>query len=630
MSPGLSNRRLQSLVAIVLAGVLFVALVLLAQTALRGWRVDLTEDALYTVSDETREILGDIREPITLTFHFSHEAAEGVPFVRQYAQRVRELLEEYVAYSDGMLELRTVDPKPLTGAREAAEQHGLAAIPAGGGSDARIFMGLVGTNRVDGLEVIEFFDPERERFLEYDISRLVWSLQNPDKPVVGVMSRLPITLTYDPASGQQREPWAIVDRLRQIAEVKRVETPTGRIDPAIDVLLVAHPHGHDDETLYALDQWLVHHGGRAVVFLDPVAEVAGPREGADDGKPRFGASEPGPLPGAWGVDVTLDRALADPRRGMVVDGGEGVGRTVHPGLIGVMRDGLDRDDVVSANLERVLFGSPGAIRDLDGGMQVEPLVRTAESAGLLPAERFSGLEHPAALAQGFRPDGERRVLAARLRGPLRSAWPDGPPAGSEPPAAGHRAASDGAAHMILFADVDMLSDRLWVSEQAGGQRRLREAWADNGDLVANAVENLLGSDALIGIRGEGTSARPFTRVQALEREAAARYRDTEQELRRALERTEERLAELRSGRGEAEGDVILSEAQRRELENYREERSRLRAELRRVQQQLDAEIDSLGDRLKLLNIVVMPLLVACAGLGVALLRRRRRRGRTRA
>ncbi|MDX1609511.1 MAG: Gldg family protein [Halofilum sp. (in: g-proteobacteria)] len=623
-----SSRRLQSLLAILLAGVLFVALVLVAQTTLRGYRLDLTEDELYTVSAETREILREIDEPITLTFYFSRDASEGVPFVRQYAQRVRELLEEYVAYSDGMLELRTVDPKPLTEARDQAVEYGLEAVPASSGSDARIFMGLVGTNRVDGLEVIEFFDPERERFLEYDITRLVWSLQNPDKPVVGIMSRLPITQTYDPTSGRAREPWAIVDRLQQIAEVRRVETPTDRIDPTIDVLLVAHPHGHDDATLYALDQWLVHHGGRAVVLLDPVAEAAGERAG-DDGEPSVSRSDAGPLPGAWGIDVTLEQALIDPRHGMVVSVGEEIGRTVHPGLIGIMGAGIDREDVVTANLERLLFGSPGSIRDLEGGLRVTPLVRTAESAGLIDAGRFAGLEHPGALAEGFRPGGTRHVVAARLDGPLRSAWPEGPPEGARPPAAGHRAASAGEAHMILLSDVDLLSDRLWVSEQSDGQRRIRQSWSDNGDLVANAVENLLGSDALIRIRGEGTSARPFTRVRALEREAAAQYRETEQALRRELERTEQRLQELRSGRGDAEGDVILSEAQRRELERFRQERSRLRGELRRVRQQLDAEIDALGDRLKLLNIVAVPLVVALAGLAIGLLRRRRRRRRMR-
>jgi len=620
-----TSRRLQSTLAIALAGVLFVAVVLIAHNVLRGFRLDLTEDELYTVSPETRQILSQVDEPIRLKFYFSHGAAEGVPFVRQYAQRVRELLEEYVAYSDGRIRLEVVDPKPLTEARDRAVEYGLEAVPASSGDDARIFMGLVATNRVDGLEVIEFFEPERERFLEYDITRLVWSLQNPDKPVVGVMSRLPITETYNPGTGEVREPWAIVDRLKQIAEVKRVETPTDRIDPDIDVLLVAHPFGHDDATLYALDQWLVHHGGRAVVLLDPVATIAGEREG-EDGQPRVSSSEPGPLLETWGVDVTLDRALADPRNGMVVAGGEGIGRTIHPGLIGILSQGIDERDVVTANLERLLFGAPGAIRDTEGGMQVTPLLRMAESAGLIPAERYAGLEHPAALARGFRPDQKRHVVAGRLTGPLRSAWPEGPPAGAMAPEAGHRTASDGEAHMVLVSDVDMLSDRLWVREQRGeGGQVARQAWTDNGDFIVNAIDHLLGSDALVGIRGEGTSARPFTRVQQLEREAAAKYRETEQRLREALEETERRLQALRSGKDGAEGDVILSEAQREALAGFREERARLREDLRRVQQQLDAEISALGDRLKLLNIVAVPLLVAILGLLVGLLRRRRRR-----
>lgn len=631
MSATRSSRRLQSIAAIFLAGVLFVALVLIAQTTLRGFRLDLTEDELYTVSEETRQVLSDIDEPIQLTFHFSHDAAEGVPFVRQYAQRVRELLEEYVAYADGRIKLEVIDPKPLTEARDRAVEYGLEAVPASSGNDARIFMGLVGTNRVDGLEVIEFFEPERERFLEYDITRLIWSLQTPDKPVVGVMSRLPVTQTYNPGTGEVRAPWAIVDRLKQIAEVKRVETPTDRIDPDIDVLLVAHPYGHDDATLYALDQWLVHHGGRAVVMLDPVASVAGEREG-EDGIPRVSRSEPGPLLSAWGVDVTLDQALADPRNGMVVSGGEDRGRMIHPGLIGILSDGIDDQDVITSNLERLLFGAPGAIRDVDGGMTVSPLLHMAETAGLIPAERYAGLENPPELVRGFRPDDKRHVVAARLSGVLRSAWPDGPPEGAVAPAAGHRATSEGDAHLVLVSDVDMLSDRLWVREQqqqAQGQSPAREAWTDNGDFVVNAVDNLLDSDALIGIRGEGTSARPFTRVRTLEREAAAKYRETEQRLRNALEETEKRLEALRSGKDGAEGDVILSEAQREAMAGFREQRSRLREDLRRVQQQLDAEISALGDRLKLLNIAAVPLLVAFVGIVVALLRRRRQRRRTR-
>ncbi|MDZ7786596.1 MAG: Gldg family protein [Halofilum sp. (in: g-proteobacteria)] len=617
----ISRRRLQSAIGLALAAVLFVAVVLLADTLARGYRVDLTADELYTVSAETRQVLGGIDEPITLTLYFSHDAAEGVPFVRQYAQRVRELLEEYAAYADGRVRLRTVDPKPLTEARDRAAEHGLEPVPAGT-TDARIYLGLVGTNSTDGLEVIEFLDPQRERFLEYDITRLVWSLSHPDKPVVGIMSRLDITESYNPSTGQPRPAWAVVDRLEQVAEVREVETPTDTIDPAIDVLMLVHPHGYDDGTLYAIDQFLTH-GGRAAVFLDPVAGTASGRRG--QGGNQRSRSDPGPLLGAWGVDVTLDRALADPRHGLVVSRGEEYGRTVHPGLIGITRPGMAEDDVITGAVERLVFGSAGVISEREGGLAVTPLVHSPNSAALLPAERFVGLEDPGRLAQGLRPDRELHTLVARLDGTLRSAWPDGPPEGGVPPAGGHRAAADDA-HLVLFADTDLLSDRLWVQSREVGGRTVRKAWSGNGDLVANAIDNLTGSEALIRIRGEGTSARPFTRVEALEREAANRYRDKERELRQALEQTEQRLEALRSGEGEADaGGVILSDEQRAELERQRQRRARLRAELREVRQRLDAEIEALGNRLKLLNIAGMPLAVTLAALVVFALRRRRRR-----
>jgi len=620
-----STRKLQSAVGIVLAAVLFVAVILIADHVLRGYRVDLTADHLYTVSDQTREIIRDIDEPITLTFYFSNDAAEGVPFVRQYAQRVKELLQEYAAYSDGRIRLRTVDPKPLTKARDEATKYGLEPVPAGNGSDAKIFLGLVGTNSTDGLETVKFFGPERERFLEYDITRLIWSLNHPDKPVVGIMSRIDITESYNPSTGQPRPARAVVDRIKQVAAVRKIETPTDRIDPDVDVLMLVHPHDYDNGTLYAIDQFLTH-GGRAAVFLDPYASGVSHRLSAE-GKQQRSKSDVGPLLDAWGVGVTLDQAVIDPRHGLVVSRGEEGGRTIHPGLVGITRPGLAKRDVITAGVERLVFGSAGAITDDPGGLDVTPLVRSPNSAELIPADRFVGLGDPAELARGYRPGGELLTLAARLDGDLRSAWPGGPPAGGVPPASGHKAAADKPAHMVLFADTDLLSDQLWVREQSMGQRTVRKAWAGNGDLVANAIQNLTGSDALISIRGEGTSARPFTRVQALEHEAAARYRDKKQQLRQALKATEQRLEALRSGEsGEGDSGVILSDEQRAEMERFQQRRGKLRSQLREVQQRLDAEIDALGNRLKLLNILGAPLLVVLAAgvvFGVRRLRRRR-------
>ncbi len=620
-----ASRRLQAIAGIVLGGILFVAVVLLADRLLVGARVDLTQDDLYTLSPATRGIVEDIGEPIELTLYFSHDASEGVPFVRQYAQRVRELLEEYAAMSAGRIELRTVDPKPLTKARDRALEYGLKPVPASQGKSERLFLGLVATNRTDGVEVIEFFDPQRERFLEYDISRLIWSLTQADRPVVGLVSRLDITEGYNPGKRQPIPAWAVVDRIKEVAEIREIDTPTDRIPPDVDVLMLVHPRDYRPRTLYAIDQYFTH-GGRGAVFLDPVPGTArGARPG--DAAARARSSDPGPLLRAWGVDVTLDHAVADPRNGLVVKAGQGR-QTVHPALVGITQGGLAGDDVITANIERLVFGSAGVITDPEGGLAVRPLVQAAPTAGVLPAARFVGLDDPSALARGLKPAGHPLTVAARLEGDLRSAWPEGPPEGVEPPPDGHRAAAKEPAHMVLFADTDVLADRLWVQQRRQGDRTVREAWAGNGDLVSNALDNLLGSEALIGLRGEGTSARPFTRVQELERRAANQYRDKERELRKALKATEQRLEALRSGRETGEGGVILSQQQQRQLAEQRERRSRLRRELREVQQRLDARIEALGDRLRLLNIVAVPGVVALAALLVFALRRRRRRRRT--
>ncbi len=610
--------RWRSAAALALAALLFVCVVLLARTQLRGVRLDLTADRLFTISPETRAVLADVDEPVTLTLYFSRDAARGVPHVRQYAQRVEELLRTYAAASGGQVRVRTVDPQPLTQWRDRAVEHGLQPVPASA-SDRKIYLGLVATDRADGVEVIEFLDPQRERFLEYEITRALWSLATRERPVVGLVSTRDMTESLSLSTGRRNPPWAVLDRLREVAEVRELEPPLTSIDRAIDVLMLVHPNGFDTATLYAIDQYLTH-GGRAAVFWDPVVGTGTPRHDTGDAR----SSELGPLLDAWGVDVS-SAALADPRHGLVVSRGEGYERSVHPGLIGIAADGLAERDVITAGVDRIVVGSPGVIRSAgEGGLRVTPIVQTAESAGLVPAQRFARTDDPRALAQGLEPLGEAATVAARLEGELRSAWPAGPPEGAEPPSAGHRAAAEQPGRLVLFADTDLLGDRLWVQERRQGERTLRQAWAGNGDLVANTVSNLAGSDALIRLRGKGTSARPFTRVRALERAAANRLGDERRAVREELESVQQRLQQMRSGDAEA-GGVVLDAEQRRELARLRERRASLRAELRELQQRVQAEVDALGARLKLLNIVAMPALVVLAGLVVHAWRRRRRR-----
>lgn len=620
----MTRSRLQALLGVGLGAVLFVAVVLLAERFLGGYRLDLTADDLYSISEETQAVLDDIDEPITLTLYFSYDEAQGVPYVREYARRVEELLESYAARSDGRIEVRRVDPQPLTEAGERAEELGLEPVPAGQGKE--IYLGLAGTNQVDDLEVIEFFEPEREAFLEYDLTNLVHRLDRGEPPKVGLITRLPMMGGVSASSGQERPNWAVIDRIEEVAEVEEIRAPVEHVDPdEYDLLMVAHPLRLNTPTYYAIDQYLMH-GGRVLMFADPVAAaVSGMREGDDGPEKRISSSDVGPLLDGWGIDLDLDRALADPRSGMVVSGDQG-DRDIHPGLMRIDDDGVTGGDPINALIEQVTVGSAGALSVAEDGPDMEPLLRTAGSASLVPVEQFVGFDRPWEILRGYQPDGTSHVVGARFGGTISSAFGADAPSELEAGAERHRGETE-EGQLVLFADTDLLTDSLWTRPARGGDGA-RESLADNGQMVANAVENLVGGQSLAALRGQGTSARPFTRVEDLERAATRRHQEEQNELREALDEVEEEIEELRAG---GDGDAVLTPDQREALDDARERRRELRRDLRRLQQRLDAEVEALGTRLKLLNIVAVPLVIAlAAGVVFGLRRRRQRRHRRQA
>jgi ABC-type uncharacterized transport system involved in gliding motility auxiliary subunit len=617
------RRGLSSLGLLALA---LVAAVIASNMLLRGLRLDLTESQLYTISDGTRKVLDEIEEPINLYLFFSDSATRDVPFLRTYAVRVREMLEEFAAAGNGQLVLHVVDPVPFSEEEDRAAQFGLQPITLGSQS---IYFGLAGTNSVGEDATIPFFQPDKENFLEYDLARLVYGLSKPDKVVVGLLSGVSMTAGFDPRTQQISQAWVVAEQARQLFELRTLPTDVARIEDDVDILWLAAPDEMGEATLYAIDQFLMG-GGRALIFLDPLVEI----DPSSSDPAAAGGPQPEPLQRlleAWGIEFTSERIVADNRYALSITGGFGQRAVRHLGILGLDAEGIDQEDVVTAGLRSLNLSTSGFFSLAEGSQTtLAPLLRSSSEAAALQTEQFMFLSDPENLLNDFAPTGERYVLAARIQGRLESAFaaaPDQPApepdtAGTDAAAPAHRTATD-SANIILVGDVDMLSDRLWVQSQSFLGQQLRQAFASNGDFLINALDNLSGSADLIGIRSRASFTRPFTTVEDLRREADARFRTTEQALQAQLAETERRLAELQSSRDD-QSSLLMSPEQQEEVRRFMDQQVEIRQQLRAVQRNLDLSIEQLGSRLKIINIVVVPLLLALTALAIVGLQRRRK------
>jgi ABC-type uncharacterized transport system involved in gliding motility auxiliary subunit len=612
--------------------VLFLGVVMLSNIGLRGMRVDLTQNKLYTLSRGTQQVLAELKEPVNLYFYFSRQAAaKQAPLVMPYANRVREFLEELAARSGGKIHLRVVDPQPFSEEEDRAAEYGLQSLQAGGG-DA-LYFGLAGTNSTDGRAAISNFQADREEFLEYDVAKLINELGTPKKPVIGLMSSLGLQGQYNPMTGQMGEPWPILTQLQELFSIRTLTADVDHIDKDVDVLMLVHPKSLTPKTLYAIDQFVMR-GGRILLFVDP--NSGADTSGQDPSNPLAGAmadhsSNLAPLLAAWGVDYDATKVIGDLERGLEVRTSMQSPPVRHIGILGLARRDMSQKDVVTASLEKINLATAGALAAHPGAKTTfEPLLLSSAGAEPMPAQRFNALTDPTTLRDGFKPTGVRYALAARVTGPVESAFPQGPPPDQKPaagPPAAHLAKTSAPANIVIVADTDLLMDYMWVQTRELFGQRVAQAFANNGDLVANILDNLSGSSALISVRGRASFSRPFERVEVLKRQADDRLRSKALELQSELQQTETKLTELQTKRND-QSSVMLSPEQESELKRFVAEKARVRKELRETQRGLDVDINRLNTWLKVINIAIAPLLVAVSGVVILSLRRRRRAAAT--
>ena len=635
--------RTQSISGLLIALVLFLGANSLSNQLLTSQRLDLTASKLYTLSDGSRRILKQLDEPITLRFYYSARQFAVVPEFQNYGKRVRDLLQEYVAAADGRLKLLVIEPEPFSDAEDQAVGYGVQQLPINANGETG-YLGLVGSNTVGDEETLPLLHPEQADALEYEVTKLVYRLAHPKKRLVGVISDLPIeggAPTGQP-NGRSTPAWLSVAQLKELFDLKTLPRETAAIDPEIDTLLLVHPKDLPQQTLYAIDQFVLR-GGKALIFVDPLAEEDRPEP--DPRNPMVMPktdSNLEPLFAAWGIRMAPDKVVGDPDAAVRVNfsSERGPQEVDYLPWLQLRQDRLNKDDFITNHLSGINVGSAGYLEATkDAKTKLTPLLRSGAGSGLIDRDSIVIVRDPNGLRENFKPGNGPYVLAARVSGPANSAFPNGAPAagskgadGSASPepaaptatAAQHLASARNGINVIVVADTDILTDRFWVRMERFLGSQMPNPFANNADFLVNAVDNLGGNDDLISLRSRGEYSRPFEVVEQIKRNAEGQFREREKELQAKLKETEEKLRELRKRPDAGSSENMLSPEQRKEIDLFRKEQVKTRKELRTVQHELGRNIEQLGTVVKAINIGLIPLLVAVFAVGATLVRQRRR------
>lgn len=619
-------------------GLLLVLAILIAANVIAGafrLRKDLTAEKLYTLSDGTRKTLATLDADVTLMFFFSSSATEIPAPLKSFAREVEDLLKEYATVAKGRIQVEKYDPKPDSDAEDLAQRYGLEGtmLPPMGPT---LYLGLVARSG-DRQESIPVVDPRSAELLEYNITRLIHRVTATRKPVVGVMSPQPVLgqrpSPYMPMPRQGLQPpWAAFRDLAQDYTVRPVPTATTAIDPDVDTLVVVHPKALPDSTLFAIDQFVLR-GGRLVAFVDPFC--AADQEAASEMDPYGGmgssrASTLGKLFDAWGVKFNTGKVVADIGTATRIRGRDNSVEQ-SPLYLSLRRENTAGSDILTAPVNSLLMVMAGAFTgDAASGLKATPLITSSARSALVDAAMLQFA--PDAYRGQYRNQAPQHYnLALRLQGRFRTAFPEGSPAGSGEtnavkaagPVALKESTQDG--HVLLVADVDMLYNDFCVQELNMFGYRGFQPINDNLNLFANMVEQMAGSSDLASIRCRGTFTRPFTRVLALQAEAQSKWMEQEQALEEKLQASQSRIQELQRQKDDKQR-FILSPEQSRELERMRAEGLKFKQELKQVRRNLREDIEALGMKIKIINILAVPGLVALGGIALALARGRK--GRT--
>ena len=614
-----------STVGVVALLIIILALNVIASAAKQ--RVDLTAEKAYTLSPGTRAILNKLDSRVTLRFYCS-QGDEMPVYFKTYARRVEDLLAEYKQAGKGKIEIEKYNPTPDSDAEDSARLNGIEGqmIQAG----EKIYLGLV-VSLLDEKAALPFLAPDRERLLEYDLSRAIARVITPKKPVVGVMSAFPVfgqpSNPMMQRMGQQgSQPWVFLTELKNDFDVKQVELVADKIPDDINVLVVAHPRDITDTAQYAIDQFVLR-GGKLIAFIDPMAYFDQQNNQFAQFGGGGGKSSLEKLLKAWGVEMESGKVAAD--RILAARNPQG---GVMPSVLLMNKKGMNTNDIVTSELNSLLLPFPGVFTGTPAsGLKETVLLKTTSDSQLVDGlmASMSGEQ----ISKEFKASGKEYPLAIRLTGKFKTAFPDGKPKATEKPdeknpeekkpepiaqASLKESASENT--VALVADADMLQDQVSISQPDffGNRRPIN----DNLNFLQSLVEQLSGDSNLINLRSRASMNRPFTRINEMRAKADENYRGKIKEMEDSLAEAQRKLNELQQSKQTGQR-FILSPEQQAEIEKFRKKESEVKIALKEERKKLKKDTDALEFKTKVVNIAAMPIAVAVAGLALALVKRKR-------
>ena len=627
-----------------MGGVAAMAVILIAFNVLAGvakQRIDLTKEKAFTLSQGTRAILNKLDTPIKIRFYCTQgEPSAETVFLRTYAKHVEDLLAEYKQAAHGKITIEKYDPQPDSDAEDSARLDGVEGQMLRNGE--RFYLGLA-VVQLDSKEAIPFLDPNRERLLEYDLSRAITRVGTPDKPVVGIMSPLPVFgMPSNPMMmrmGQQgQQPWVIVNELKNDFNVQRVAMDVDKIDDNIKLLVIIHPREITDKAQFAVDQFIMR-GGKLIAFLDPLPMMDTREQNEMLGSMPNSGSSLDKLLKAWGLSFDTSKVVADMNYKMQLAGRGGQPQDA-PAVMAVTGNGLNSEDIVTSQIDNVWLPYAGAFTGTPvQGLKETVLLKSTKDSQLV--DGFMAHLSGENVMKEFKPSGNQYALAVRLTGKFKTAFPNGPPEDKkedekkdadkkdadkkpevkQPVDSLKETAQDNT--VILVGDADMLYDRVALQPI---QTLFGTAYSPaNGNIsfAQNAIEQMTGDNNLISVRSRATVSRPFTRVKAIEAAANEKFQSEIKQLEDNASEAQRKINELQQQKKDKDQRFILSPEQQTELANLRKQEVETRKHLKQVQKDLRKEVVSLQNTVKWMNILAVPIAVMASGIVIAVVKRRK-------